>query len=244
MRAQQLTALLPTEILINLGPEIIAVMNRDKSDCDHFSEICKLVKDFYKPSEAELFDKYFRTQSLGLLSPSQFLTKTCADLERLYQGSSSNVKILRRSFLAVLPPTARAILASSEGSCLTELANIADKILINLPKSTVSHIDTSVNDLIKELSDQVASLQLEVLAQRQSRSPSRSQSYSDRHRSKSSRGILCKNHFKFKSNATKCCIGCTWSSISKCIVAQICVYHDVYSNSAKRCLPGCTFQKN
>ena len=45
MRAQQLTALFPTEILINLGPRIIAVMNRNKSDCDHFSEICNLVKD-------------------------------------------------------------------------------------------------------------------------------------------------------------------------------------------------------
>ena len=173
-KAQHLTALLPTEILQNLGPKIVTIMNLNKSDCDYFSKICNLVKDFYKPSQTDLFDKYFCKQSLGLLTPSQFLTKICSDLEQLCPGSSSNEDILRRSFVAVLPPTVRAILAGSEKSSLVELANIADKILLNLPDKTVSQIDHSIIDSIKNLSDQVASLQLELATQRQSRSPSRS----------------------------------------------------------------------
>ena len=111
-KAQHLTAMLPTEILQNLGPKIIAIMNLNKSNCDYFCEIRNLVKDFYKPSQTALFDKYFCKQSLWLLTPSQFLTKIYSDLEQLCPGSSSNEDILRRSFVAVLPPTVRAILAA------------------------------------------------------------------------------------------------------------------------------------
>jgi len=161
-KAQHLTAFLPTEILQTLGPKIVTIMKRNKSDCDHFTELSNLVKDFYKPTETELFDKYFRTQSLGSLSPSQFLAKARSDLEQLQPGSSLNINILRRFFLAILPPTARAILAGSDKSTLDELASIADKVLVNLPDNTVSHIDPSITELIKTLSDQVASLQLAV----------------------------------------------------------------------------------
>jgi len=242
-KAQHLTALLPTEILQALGPKIIAIMNHDKLNCDYFTEICSLVLEFYVPSQTDLFEKYFRTQSLGSLSPSQFLSKACADLERIHPGSSSNMDILRRFFLAVLPPTARAILAGSEKSSLTELAGIADKVLVNLPETTVSNIEPSVIDIIKDLANQVATLQLEFSSQRSSRSLSRSQS-SQRERSKSISRILCTHHFKYKSSATKCCIGCTWSDKKNCSINQICVYHDVYASAAKRCLDGCTFQKN
>jgi len=243
-KAQHLTALLPTEILQALGPKIIAIMNHDKLNCNYFTEICNLVREFYVPSQTDLFEKYFRTQSLGSLSPSQFLSKACADLERLHPGSSSNMDILRRFFLAVLPPTARAILAGSEKSSLTELAGIADKVLVNLPETTVSNIEPSVINIIKDLANQVASLQLEFSSQRSSRPLSRSQPSLQRERSKSISRILCTHHFKYKSSATKCCIGCTWSDKKNCSINQICVYHDVYASSAKRCLDGCTFQKN
>ena len=89
-----------------------------------------------------------------------------------------------------------------------------------------------------------ASLQLEVTAQRQSRSHNRSIPHTSRPRSKSLSKILCSNHFKFKNNANKCCIGCTWMDKQNCTITQICVYHDIYASSAKRCLPGCTFTKN
>ena len=243
-KAQHLTAYLPTELLQSLGPKIINIMNSEKLKCDYFAEICELVRDHYKPSETDLFDKYFRTQSLGLLTPSQFLAKACSDLELLHPGSSSNLSILRRSFLAVLPPTARAILAGSEKSSLEDLASIADKVLINLPDTPISHIDSSVVNLIKTLSEQVASLQLEVSSQRRSRSPSDKRLPNNRDRSKSASRIICSNHFKFKHNSTICCIGCTWSNKRNCTITQICVYHDVFSSSAQRCLPGCTFQKN
>ena len=68
-KAQHLTAPLPTEIFQNLGPKIVTIMNLNKSDYDYFSEIFNLVKDFYKPSQTALFDKYFCKQSLGLLTP-------------------------------------------------------------------------------------------------------------------------------------------------------------------------------
>jgi len=54
-KAQYPTALLPTEILQNLGPKIVTIMNLNKSDCDYFSEICNLVKAFYKPSQTAFF---------------------------------------------------------------------------------------------------------------------------------------------------------------------------------------------
>ena len=82
-KAQHLTALLPTEILQNLGPKIVTIVNLNKSDCDYFSEIRNLVKDFYKPSKTALFDKYFCKQSLGLLTSSQFFTKIFSDLKEL-----------------------------------------------------------------------------------------------------------------------------------------------------------------
>ena len=168
-KAQYLTALLPTEILQSLGPKIIAIMGREKSDCDYFSEISSLVRNFYTPSQTELFDKYFRTQTLGLSTPSQFLSKACTDLERIHPGSSSNTEILRRFFLAALPPTARAILAGSEKSSLTDLADIADRVLLNLPNTTISNVEPSIICLIKDLADQVAALQLKFTTQRQSR---------------------------------------------------------------------------
>ena len=87
IKTQHLTALLSTEILQSLGPKIIAIMNRDKINCDYFIEICNLVRDFYVPSDTELFEKYFCTQSLGSLSPSLFLSKTCADLQYLHTRS-------------------------------------------------------------------------------------------------------------------------------------------------------------
>jgi len=166
-KAQHLTALLPTEIFQNLGPKIVTIMNLNKSDYDYFSEIFNLVKDFYKPSQTAFFDKYFCTQSLGLLTPSQFLTKVCSDLEQLCPSSSSNEDIIRLSFVTVLSPTVRSILAGSEKFSLVELANITDKILLNLPDKTVSQIDHSIIESIKNLSDQVASLQLELATQRQ-----------------------------------------------------------------------------
>ena len=219
-------------------------MKSKRTDCDYFKEICDMVKEFHKLSETELFEKYFRTQSLGTLSPSQFLSKACSDLERLHSGSSSNIDILSLSFLAVLPPTTRAILAGSEKSSLTDLANIADKVLINLPTTTVSTVEPSVNELIKTLSDQVASLQLEVATQRRAQSPSRTQQYLSRDRSKSSSRILCSHHFRYKSKANVCCIKCTWADANNCTITDICVYHDIYASSAKSCLPGCTFKKN
>ena len=243
-KAQHLTALLPTEILQSLGPKIITIMHRDKTECDYFAEISNLTREFYLPSSTELFEKYFRTQSLGTLSPSQFLSKARSDLELLHPGSTANIEILRRSFLAVLPPTARAILAGSENSSLTELASIADKIITNLPTTTVSNIEPSIISLIKDLTDQVATLQLEFSSKRQSRTPSRNQHPQNRDRSKSVNKILCVDHFQYRSSATNCCIGCNWSDKRNCVINQICVYHNVFNSSARRCMEGCTFKKN
>ena len=243
-KAHHVLSLLPTELLQSLGPKIIDTMT--KPNVDHYSLICQVVRDFYKPSETELFDTYFRTQTLGPFSPSQFLAKARTDLERLQPGSSSNLTILKRFFLSVLPPTARAILAGSEDSSIEHLANTADKIILNLPiSSPVSSIDTSVLDLIKTLSDQVASLQLEVSSQRRSRSPSRGNTF-ERSRSQSNfrKRLICSHHFKLKDGATKCCIGCNWSNQRGCQITSICVFHSIFSDNARHCLPGCTFSKN
>ena len=96
-KAQHVLAVLPTELLQSLGSKIIEIMTKIDSK-NSYDDICTVVRDFYKPSETELFDKYFRTQSLEQLLPSQFLEKARADLERLQQGSSSNIPILRRFF--------------------------------------------------------------------------------------------------------------------------------------------------
>jgi hypothetical protein len=244
-RAQQLIAFLPTEILQKLGSKVISIMSSDKSGCDFYAEICDLIKDFYKPSENALFDKYFKTQSLGSLRPTQFLNKVRSDLEQLQPGSSLNDNIIKRSFLSVLPATAQAILAGSEKSSLNDLAEIADKIILNLPSNQVSNVETSVLDLVKTLSEQVASLQLEVASQRRSRSPARSFTNDNSHsRSRSSKPLVCHDHFKLGNNASTCCIGCSWSDKKNCRILPLCIFHSVFSNHARRCLEGCQHQKN
>ena len=244
-KAQHVITVLPTELLQALGNKIIAVMNNSEN-VNTYEEICMIVQDFYKPSETELFDKYFRTQSLGSLLPSQFLHKARADLERLQPGSSSNTQILRSFFLSVLPSTARAILAGSDKSSIEDLALTADKIIANLPTAMpLSNIEPSFVDLIKNLSDQVAALQLEVSSQRRSRSPIRDDIHSrSRSESRSRSKLICTHHFKFKENAIKCCIGCNWTNKRNCPITDICVFHCVYAVNARNCLTGCTFQKN
>ena len=243
-KAQHLLALLPTELLQSLGSKIINIMSSD--DLDKYTTIVDILRNFYKPSENELFETYFRSQSLGNSTPSQFLNKICCDLDRLQPGSSLNKTTLKRFFLSVLPPTVRAILAGSDSSTIEEMASTADKIIINLPTvSPISNIDNSVFNLIKSLSDQVASLQLEVTSQRRSRSPNfESSHYHSRSRSKSTSRLICKNHFLFKDTSTKCCIGCNWINKKNCEILPICIFHSVFTEKATNCLAGCTFQKN
>lgn len=235
---------LPTELLQSLGDKIINIMR--STDTDSYVEICTLVKSFYLPSETHLFDSYFRTQTLGSLSPSQFLSKARSDLERIHSGSSSNDLIIKRFFLSVLPDTVRAILAGSDKTSLDDLASIADKIITNIPRPNISNIETSLHDAIKTLTDQVTSLQLQVSSYRRSRSPNLSRSNSvNRDRSKSVSSIRCREHFKNSENVTKCYIGCSLFKDSLYELVPICVYHNVYRNAARRCLDGCTFhQKN
>ena len=99
----------------------------------------------------------------------------------MFQIKNINVNFTKIYFIVLIynveSPTARAILAGFEKSSFTDLANIANKVILNLFNNPVSHIDSSVIYLI-------ASLQLKVVTQRQSRSPSLLQSYVDRHRSK------------------------------------------------------------
>ena len=242
-KAQHVLSLLPTELLQSLGSKIITTMN--SAGIDHYANICDIVRDFYKPSETELFDTYFRTQTLGTLTPSQFLSRARSDLDRLHPGSSSNVEILRRFFIAVLPPTVRAILASSDKSSIEDLASSDDRVMLNLPSSTqISNIDSSFLDLLKNLSDQVASLQLEVSAQRRSRSPIRSSIMPTRPRSCSAGRLICKDHFNYRDASKKCCIGCSWTNNQSCEILPICIFHSIFAADAKNCLTGCTFQKN
>ena len=95
-KAQHLLSLLPTELLQSSGPEIIKIMN--STEIDHYAEICSTLRAFYKPSESDLFHSYFRTQSLGNLSPSAFLTKAKDDLSRLHPGHPLNLDIIKRFF--------------------------------------------------------------------------------------------------------------------------------------------------
>ena len=240
-KAQHLLSLLPTELLQSSGPEIIKIMN--STEIDHYAEICSTLRAFYKPSESDLFHSYFRTQSLGNLSPSAFLTKAKDDLSRLHPGHPLNLDIIKRFFLAVLPDTVRAILAGSEKSSLEELAIIADNIISHLPSPNISALDTPIHDLIRNLSDQVASLKLEVASNKRSRSPIRS--YSEikfRNRSKSTHTLLCNEHHRFNTEAKKCCLGCSWSGNNTCEIIQICIYHHLFKDRARRCLEGCQFQ--
>ena len=240
-KAQHLVSLLPTEILQSIGSGIVTAITGSSND--PYADICSLIKDFYKPSVIDLFDTYFRSQSLGSLTPSQFLQKARSDLERLQTGSSNNSEVIKRFFLSVLPPTARAILAGSDNGSIEDLAAIADKIVANLPSSNESHVDVSLHTLISDLATQVSALQLEVASHKRSRPTNRTY---DRSRSSSrfAKRILCPQHFKFKSDAKQCNLGCSWSPPIKCPVSKICVFHEIYSDKAYRCLDGCTFPKN
>ena len=239
-KAQFLVASLPTELLQSLGSEVISIMSSKSLDC--YSDLCSLLKRFYLPSETSLFSEYFRSQEIGPLTPSQFLSKSRNDLQRLYPGMQANDTVVRKFFLSVLPDTTRAILAGSQCSSLDELAQIADRIGESLPKP-VSSVDTSLVSMVRDLADQVASLKLEVSRNRESRTPFRDES-SLRSRSKSVSRILCTEHFLNKDNTDKCYIGCTSNYNIKCVIVPVCVYHNVYKSRANRCLPGCTYPKN
>ena len=129
-KAQFLITSLPTELLQSLGSEVINIM-KENTHC--YSELCSLLRKFYLPSETTLFAEYFRTQQIGTLTPSQFLSKSRNDLQRLHPGLLANDTVVRKFFLSVLPDTTRAILAGSQFSSLDELAQVADRIGETLP---------------------------------------------------------------------------------------------------------------
>lgn len=159
-------------------------------------------------------------EELGDRKPSQFLRhlKTLA-------GPAVPDDFLRTLWSGRLPSNIQTVIASQSNTSLEDVAELADRVYDIVPctpqvATTSVNSNNIMNDMsrqIAELSKQVASLQSQ-LNSRRSRSHSRSHSNNNRKRSRSksktSDPSVCWYHNKFGNRANKCTTPCSFTPSS------------------------------
>ncbi|XP_030832226.1 uncharacterized protein LOC115920522 [Strongylocentrotus purpuratus] len=188
-----------------------------------YTELRALLISRMTSSEQRRVQMLLNEEELGDRKPSQLLRR----MQQLLGMQQLEKGILRELFLQRLPQNVRLILASSSDALpLSELANLADKILeasipvtgISAPSATVAAVSNSNPDLqhqVLELTKMVKELTATVGRMR-SRSRSRSMS-SNRKRDSSGS----------KSAST----------------SELCWYHEKWGEKAHQCRPPCTYSK-
>lgn len=193
-----------------------------------YSTLKKELINRLSSSEEEKTRRLLEHEEIGDRRPSQFLRH----LQQL-AGSSFPDNILRTLWIGRLPQNVQAILASQKTSDLSEVADLADRVMEALtPKPSIVVATTStpnpdntanVTQMLEALTTQVAMLNITVAElQRRDRSPARSQQYQrfrsrSRQRSNSKQRIngqnnVCWYHHKFGDNAKRCTQPCTYST--------------------------------
>ena len=247
---------LPSEILSRLAQHTEKFL----ADANPFQALKTYIVEMYQEPQKDVFARYFKEQSLGSDSPSNFLKRSIEGLERLQSGITQDDAILRHFFLSALPNQTRAILAVADTTSLEKLAEMADKIAsISLPSvvcnavvpptfslsassPTISSDALPSEDrliaVLEKLSDRISRLESTRESPRERRSWSRTKSP---YRGQSpSRGLICTFHMKFKRESRKCTVGCAWRDRnSDCQITDVCVFHDRYRDAALKCLSGC-----
>lgn len=173
-------------------------------------------------SEQRKLQQLFTGEELGDRKPTQLLRRM---QQLLGDRPGLDTSFLRELFLQRLPSNVRMVLASSpEGTTLTQLAELADKVMeVASPSiaATSATSTTPISDPIAALTEELRQLRsdvsrLEKLVNKSSRSrPSRS----NRPPSRSSTpptptepdSDLCWYHHKYGDKAQRCRSPCTWS---------------------------------
>jgi len=160
----------------------------------------------YSESQERRIQKLLEETHLGDLRPSQLLRRMQIQAE----GAATN-PVLRSVWLRALPQRVQSILAALSQDDLTQLADIADKIMEFDQANTVMEIRPSVEqeDVIKIINE----LKNEVMRLRKDWESSRTRARSisnNRGRSPTNKRTLCFYHDKFKKEAKKCVKPCDW----------------------------------
>ena len=187
----------------------------------------------------------------------------------LQPGATIDDSLLKHFFLAALPENVRAILAINTGLPSKDLAIMADKIMMvvnpniekNVAAVSVQPQDAIINALqkITERLDRLETNRTSSATNntdnfRSRNPPSFPYSYRSRESSPSfqrnrnaspNRGTLCYYHYKFRSQARRCNLGCTWLNINKeCVINDICIHHAKYRENANQCITGCKYAQH
>lgn len=173
----------------------------------------------YEESAERQFQKLVSELELGAQKPTQLLRRM-KDLGRTTQVSEPTLKNL---WMSRMPSSVRAVIAVCLEQSLDDLAAIADKIVENTGYEIAAVSDgqmqappgawTEVASQLSKLRLEVASLRSEVQNQRSrstNRQHSRSRSSSRRRRVPGDPGWLCRHHYRYKRNATRCEQPCAW----------------------------------
>ena len=97
---------LPAELLTRLSPSFEGLMTNQSP----YETLVQCIKDLFSEPKTEIFDRYFKGQSLGSDLPSVFLKRAMDSLEILHAGITTDDALLRRFFLSALPAQTQAIL--------------------------------------------------------------------------------------------------------------------------------------
>lgn len=173
----------------------------------------------YEESAERQFQKLVSELELGAQKPTQLLRRM-KDLGRTTQVSEPTLKNL---WMSRMPSSVRAVISVCLEQSLDDLAAIADKIVENTGYEIAAVSDgqtqalpeawTEVVSQLSKLRLEVASLRSEVQYQRSrstTRRRSRSRSGSRKMRVPGDPGWLCRHHYRYKRNATRCEQPCAW----------------------------------
>ena len=233
-------------ILSMIPPNIISKISnviKLAADAQHqqpYEAIKEALAKELMPDSSQLFNQYFKSQSIGDLKPSKFLTKCIADLDSLQPNLSKDVALLRRFFLSSLPQTTQQILSILPTATLTELAAAADKMLeitgSSASKSihaitktspippTSSNTELALCNAIALLTDKIASLDVQLRSSDRRQNGSRGNSPATSRQASPSR---------LSNNATKT------DNTSGTPRKILCRYHFKFREAAQYCCVGC-----
>lgn len=171
---------------------------------DKYSTLKSRIISLFSESDEKKLKRLLSGQVLGDQQPSIFL-RTMQNLGRNQVGDN----VIRSLFLEQLPENVRSILAISDQTDVTKLAEQADKIMDIARPAVVSTISSPKNDTIAELSKQIESLQRQFEGFGRGRNQQRSISRK-RSKSRDHNPTYCWYHQRFGNKARKCNSPCTY----------------------------------
>ena len=249
---RSLLRVLPTNILSQTAKVIQTC--HEPGTAQPYEKLKSAILTLGQEPKAEVFAKYFKTQTLGTQKPSVFLAKVLDDLKALGLTFEPTDAVLCRVFLSTLPVNMSSILASTNITDVTALAVIADRIAEFLPTTGTPHNITAIvqpppalpststaTDATEKL---VAAIETLTTAMRKDQFTGRKRTNSaarDRRRpSPSPLSLICFYHAKYGANAKYCNPGCQFPNpVVGISYKDVCIFHARFGKSARNCREGC-----